>query len=1167
MSTQSSKRAAKRAAMNRFKNNRKNGLNVLDDDAGHFKEEEDIYDLVDNEEYKNLVESRRQREDFVVDDGMLLVTNNNNNHNNNNNNLSQESNGLHGFLTFRNSLFLTFIPICFVPFNSISILISFHCNDQTDGIGYYDDGEECLGDEDNAQGRGKKKKRDSRSSTADLTAKSLKKMRKNRAAQILASTSSNRLMDDADMDGADDAAVSSNRSMWDFVQVGAQATTGDGGKHQSSSNSNTISRPKGRPDLDDILGELDDPIAKLQKSKSASSSRKAGARARATYGSAGRQRMGQPRRRHPAPSRPRVRHDEPRQEYEDDDQDEDYHDFGASGFGDEDDNNNGTIDVDSPDGGSTPVKSDHEENAAETSGKNSTLGDDMEVDGNTGTVGSSNNDGDDVAEDNDTNEEEKATASGEKTPPPKRRLLGSKKKLLQRRSAPALKAAEKEKMPEPPTKKEVPKKASKNAFATPIMDTNSSSFSPQEIAAEPTATAAASSNLESYVQCDDDAAAVSSSTEGDDSSEDQRYIDFYYMDAAERRNGDVHLFGKVAVLDKDANIDGDKKDGDKKFVSCCAVVKGNLRNLFVLPRRITNDDGDEEYVGWDKVHEELKGILQPKCIPKVAGATWAGKVVKREYAFDDPEVPRAKTSYMKVVYDSKYPSPDEDICFKGREHVAKILNGKASTLETFLLKRKLMGPCWLRIQKPRPSERNVSWCAVELQVPSPKQVMRLDSCAAPGTPPRPAPPVVAVTLKLKTVVNPKTAKNEIVSVSAVCHKRVLLDTGTDQAPHLMTQVSLIRPIHLDDGTDGIQRGMAKFPRDIDKEISAKMPQLKKMPNERALLSMLVTQIGNWDPDVLVGHHAWGHDIQVLLTRCVEHKVRMWSKFGRQRRTDLPNKSHFSTGKDWAIAEAISGRLLCDTYLSAQEHLRETTYSLTNLAKTQLKANRQEIEPMDTPQYFQKSETIVALARHTLNDAQLVQRLMFKLQILPLSKQLTNIAGNLWSQTLKSNRAGRTEYLLLHEFHRLKFLVPEKHKGKRDEGGKAKYAGGLVLDPKRGLYDTFILLLDFNSLYPSLIQEYNLCFTTVNGWAAFHKQQIAAAKEQNASGPSGNSTEVVLPPLPDESQETGVLARVIKSLVQRRRQVKVMMKKENNTVKYDEVRNRFLSYFCIDLIFS
>lgn len=101
-----------------------------------------------------------------------------------------------------------------------------------------------------------------------------------------------------------------------------------------------------------------------------------------------------------------------------------------------------------------------------------------------------------------------------------------------------------------------------------------------------------------------------------------------------------------------------------------------------------------------------------------------------------------------------------------------------------------------------------------------------------------------------------------------------------------------------------------------------------------------------------------------------------------------------------------------------------------------------------------------------------------------------------NKTLNGGRAERNEYILLHEFHSLKYICPDKTWGKKaatavkleaeegdgavvpTKGKKDKYKGGLVFEPKRGLWDKIILVMDFNSLYPSIIQEYNIDFTTI-----------------------------------------------------------------------------------------
>lgn len=229
----------------------------------------------------------------------------------------------------------------------------------------------------------------------------------------------------------------------------------------------------------------------------------------------------------------------------------------------------------------------------------------------------------------------------------------------------------------------------------------------------------------------------------------------------------------------------------------------------------------------------------------------------------------------------------------------------------------------------------------------------------------------------------------------------------------------------------------------------------------------------------------------------------------------------------------------------------------------------QIPSAEVPQRYNTSQSLMELTRSSEADAWLALGLLFHFSVLPLTRQLTCLSGSLWNKTLAGARAQRIEYLLLHEFHGRKFLLPDKlpfkerariaraaeedeagddgeeHAGggggggggggdggkdaKGGKGGKRRgppaYAGGLVLEPKKGLYDKYILLLDFNSLYPSIIQEYNICFSTV---------------ERPKDGG--------IAPLPPTANELATLPSVLRRLVQRRRAVKDLLKSERNPLK-------------------
>lgn len=231
----------------------------------------------------------------------------------------------------------------------------------------------------------------------------------------------------------------------------------------------------------------------------------------------------------------------------------------------------------------------------------------------------------------------------------------------------------------------------------------------------------------------------------------------------------------------------------------------------------------------------------------------------------------------------------------------------------------------------------------------------------------------------------------------------------------------------------------------------------------------------------------GFDLDVLLHRIKANNIPHWSRIGRLKRSNMPKLQHGSGGRaNWQERALAGGRLLVDMQTSAREFLRLTSYDMTELVRTQLERKRVDIDAEVIPSMYSQSETLLQLCDHVEQDAWFIFTLMLKLHVLPLSKQITNITGGLLARTFAGGRSERNEYLLCHEFHRRKYIVPDKFKQRDDKKGgdddgdddheaakadskkgprrkKAEYAGGLVLEPKKGFYDKYILLLDFNSL--------------------------------------------------------------------------------------------------------
>jgi DNA polymerase-2 len=233
-----------------------------------------------------------------------------------------------------------------------------------------------------------------------------------------------------------------------------------------------------------------------------------------------------------------------------------------------------------------------------------------------------------------------------------------------------------------------------------------------------------------------------------------------------------------------------------------------------------------------------------------------------------------------------------------------------------------------------------------------------------------------------------------------------------------------------------------------------------MPNERQMLRELVHWLETYDPDVFMGWSLVQFDFRILCRRAKELGVRL--RLGRGG-----EEIHWRAGNNGRPARLyMPGRIALDGI----EVMRAATwqfesFALENVAQQLLGRGKEITKPHERGaeiqrMYAQEPHLLVA---YNLEDCRLVWDIFVKADLLNFVIARSQLTG------LPMDRIGGSaqafDHLYLPRLHRAGWVAPAYASGMAGDS-----PGGFVMDSLPGLYSN-VLILDFKSLYPSIIRSF------------------------------------------------------------------------------------------------
>ncbi|EAT38236.1 AAEL009851-PA [Aedes aegypti] len=263
-----------------------------------------------------------------------------------------------------------------------------------------------------------------------------------------------------------------------------------------------------------------------------------------------------------------------------------------------------------------------------------------------------------------------------------------------------------------------------------------------------------------------------------------------------------------------------------------------------------------------------------------------------------------------------------------------------------------------------------------------------------------------------------------------------------------------------------------------------MADVVTVSNERELYEKFLMLISFWDPDIFAGYEieqaSWGYIIQ----RGYSLEMNLMKMLSR---VPTAEKVHVSEEEEQELLEMheysaglkIPGRILLDIWRLMRHEIALTSYTFENIVFHILHRRVSCHAFKQLTRLWNKPYSKWIVLEYYLERVNGNLELLHQLDLIGRTAELAKLFGIQFYEVLSRGSQFRVESMMLRIAKPRNFVSVSPSIQQRAHMRAPEYLP-LILEPESRFYADPLIVLDFQSLYPSMIIAYNYCFSTCLG---------------------------------------------------------------------------------------